>query len=207
MRSDIELRSDGPYWPRIDSTCFSWTNNELYAINEIIGACDNRRSIIHAGANVGVYASKFAKQFNNVYAFEPDSVNFKCLTLNTLHADNIFLYQGVLGCFNETVTVTNNEKTNCGTGSVSSLGTIPQFIIDSLNIQDVDCIHLDVEGYEFFALLGAVNTIKRCSPTIVLEWLGHGNKFGISQDTIMNFLSSFGYNKIKQVASDLIIKK
>lgn len=55
--------------------------------------------------------------------------------------------------------------------------------------------------------MGAINTIERCSPTIVLEWLDHGNKFGISQQTIITILSSLGYTKMKQIASDMIFKK
>ena len=206
MRIEIEKRNDNLYWPAIDHTCYNWTYNELSAIDEVFAACDNHRSIIHAGANVGVYTLKFAEKFDTVYAFEPDNINFKCLALNTISANNILLYQGVLGCFNKTVNIENNEKTNCGTGSVATTGNLPQFTIDSLHLDSVDCIHLDVEGYEMFALMGALNTIQRCSPTIVLEWLDHGNKFGIAQQTIMNFLASLGYNKIKKVASDMIFK-
>lgn len=207
MRAEIEKRSDNLYWPAVDYTCYKWTYNELFAVDEVFAACTQHRSIIHAGANVGVYALKFAERFNTVYAFEPDNINFKCLALNTIDTNNILLYQGVLGCFDKTITVENNEKTNCGTGSVTSAGNIPQFTIDSLNLDTVDCIHLDVEGYELFAIMGALNTIQKCSPTIVLEWLDHGNKFGISQHTIMNLLASLGYTKMKQVASDMIFKK
>ena len=207
MRTDIEQRSDNLYWPIIDKTCYSWTHGEIAAVNEVFAACDNYRSIIHAGANVGAYALKFAERFDTVYAFEPDTTNFKCLTLNTINTNNILLYQGVLGCFNKTVKIENNEKTNCGTGSVSTTGNLLQFTIDSLHIDTVDCIHLDVEGYELFAIMGAINTIDRCSPTIVLEWLDHGNKFGISQQTIMNVLGGLGYTKMKKVASDMIFKK
>lgn len=207
MRTEIEKRSDDLYWPAVDYTCYNWTYNELPAVNEVVAACTKHRSIIHAGANVGVYALKFAEKFNTVYAFEPDAINFKCLALNTISTDNILLYQGVLGCFNKAVAVENNEKTNCGTGSVTVQGNIPQFTIDSLHLDTVDCIHLDVEGYELFAIMGALNTIERCSPAIVLEWLDHGNKFGISQQTILNVLSSLGYNKMKKVASDMIFIK
>jgi hypothetical protein len=55
--------------------------------------------------------------------------------------------------------------------------------------------------------MGALNTIERCSPTIIVEWLDHGNRFGIAQQTIMNVLAGLGYNKMKKVASDMIFKK
>lgn len=207
MREEIEKRSDNLYWPTTDQTCYTWTNSEIGVVNEVFAACDNYRSIIHAGANVGAYALKFAEKFTTVYAFEPDNINFKCLALNTINTNNILLYQGVLGCFNKTVLVENTEKTNCGTGLVTTAGNLPQFTIDSLHIDTVDCIHLDVEGYELFAIMGALNTIERCSPIIVLEWLDHGSRFGIAQSTIMNVLAGLGYTKIKKVASDMIFKK
>lgn len=93
---NISLKEDGLFWPDQDTTCYQWTHGEMYAIDEVCQSCDNHRSIIHAGANVGAYALKFAERFNNVYAFEPDVTNFKCLALNTINTPNILLYQGVL---------------------------------------------------------------------------------------------------------------
>jgi FkbM family methyltransferase len=204
---NISVREDGLFWPIQDTTCYSWTHRELYTVDEVVVACDNHRSIIHAGANVGAYAIRFSDKFSTVYAFEPDTTNFKCLALNTIAKDNILIYQSVLGCFDNPVNIENKENTNCGTGSIGTIGNIPQITIDSLNLDTVDCIHLDVEGYELFVIMGAINTIKKCSPTLVLEWLDHGNKFGISQQTIMNVLAGLGYTKMKQVASDMIFKK
>jgi hypothetical protein len=56
-------------------------------------------------------------------------------------------------------------------------------------------IHLDIEGYEYFALLGAVNTIKKCKPVIVVEmWDQLDNRFGenLNQKT-EEFLTSLNY--------------
>jgi len=204
VRTDITKRTDGFYWPITDVVCYDWSHNELYSVDEVVNACQNKRVIIHAGANVGVYALKFAESFETVIAFEPDNVNFKCLALNAINSDNIFLYQAALGCFSQPISLTNIETNNCGTSAIEGKGIIPQITIDSLGLDTIDCIHLDTEGYEMFALMGALNTIEKCSPTIVIEWLGHSKKYNISPETIVDFLSGLGYNKMKQVASDMI---
>jgi len=207
MRTEIEKRSDGLYWPITDTVCQAWSYNEIYSVNEVVAACKETRTIIHAGANVGVYAKKFAETFKTVIAFEPDTTNFKCLALNTINNDNILLYQAALGCFAQPISLTNVETNNCGTGFVQGVGTVPQLTIDSLSLDTIDCIHLDTEGYEMFALMGALNTIKKYSPTIVIEWLGHSKKYNIPPETIIHFLAGLGYFKMKQVESDIIFIK
>lgn len=207
MRNNIEQRSDGLYWPINDVVCQAWSHGEIYSVNEVVSACKQTRTIVHAGANVGVYAKKFAETFDTVIAFEPDVTNFKCLALNTINNDNILLYQAALGCFTEPVSLINPETNNCGTGFVQGSGTVPQITIDSLGLETIDCIHLDTEGYEMFALMGALNTIKKCSPAIVVEWMGHSKKFNIPPETIIHFLAGLGYDKMKQVASDMIFIK
>jgi FkbM family methyltransferase len=207
MRTDIAKKTDGLYWPITDTVCQEWSHGELYSVNEVVSVCKNKRVIIHAGANVGVYSLKFAESFETVIAFEPDTTNFKCLALNTINTNNIFLYQAALGCFAQPISLNNIETNNCGTSAINGKGIIPQITIDSLGLDTVDCIHLDTEGYELFAIMGALNTINKCSPAIVIEWMGHSKKYNIPPETIIGFLSGLGYNKMKKVASDMVFIK
>ena len=41
--------------------------------------------------------------------------------------------------------------------------------IDNLAINNVGCIHIDIEGHEYFALKGAEITIERSKPVILVE--------------------------------------
>lgn len=205
---EISLREDELYWPDCDiNSCYDWVNTELYSTNDVVEACNDRRSIVHAGANVGSYALKFAEHFKNVYAFEPEETNFKCLSLNTADTPNISIFNSALGETSLSISLNNLEPNNCGTFYVFSNGNIPMVSIDSLNLPDVDCIHLDIEGFELFALKGAINTIEKFSPTIVVEWLEHGKNYGVSNQDITNFLINLGYSKMKQTASDMMFKK
>jgi hypothetical protein len=204
----IIKREDGLYWPEFDvSACYEWTNTELFTASLVIESCNNKRSIIHAGGNVGAYALKFAKAFDNVYVFEPDLTNFKCLALNTVDSKNIFQFRAALGDSSSQVSLTNDNPQNCGTFFINGKGNIPMITIDSFNLSDVDCIHLDVEGYEVSALMGALETIKRSNPLIVIEWLDHGEKYGWTKQNILGFLSGLGYNNMKQIGSDMMFKR
>ena len=57
--------------------------------------------------------------------------------------------------------------------------------IDSLNLQICDLIQLDIEGFEYQALVGAKETLERCKPVIIVE-TAHG---GVSerQMNVMNY--------------------
>ena len=84
--------------------------------------------------------------------------------------------------------------------------TLNEFIkINSKIIPNV--LKLDVEGYEVQALMGALQTINRSSPLIVIEWLNHGEKYGWSKQNILGFLSGLGYNSMKEVGSDMMFKR
>lgn len=202
--TEIEWRDDGLYWPVSDTACYEWTQVEIDACDVIISACKSTRSMISAGANVGAYAKQYAKTFETVYAFEPDTTNFKCLALNTSTIENVLIYQAVLGNHNIPTSLTNAEESNCGTFTVNGVGKIPCFKIDQLGLDDLDLIHLDVEGYEYFVLQGAVDTIKRCKPVIALEWLEHTTKFSVSSTQILEFLHDLNYAPKGKVGSDLV---
>lgn len=209
MATDMTIikREDGLYWPEIDvDSCYIWTNVELYTVESIVESLTNKRTIIHAGGNIGAYTLKFAEAFETVYVFEPDSTNFKCLCMNTTDCVNVFQFRAALGDKMSQVSIINDTPRNCGTFRINEVGKIPLITIDSLELTNVDCIHLDVEGYEMNALLGAENTIKLYHPLIVVEWLDHGKKYGWGKEDIINFLFYNGYTQMKQIGSDMMFK-
>jgi hypothetical protein len=60
-----------------------------------------------------------------------------------------------------------------------------------LNSQEVSCIKVDVEGHELKVLMGAISTLRRCSPLIALEI--HRDKIENGRSESLDFLSSLGY--------------
>ena len=60
--------------------------------------------------------------------------------------------------------------------------------IDSLELERLDFIKLDIEGYELFALKGAEETIKRCKPLIAFEILSHASNYGYTEKQMFDYL-------------------
>ncbi len=51
-----------------------------------------------------------------------------------------------------------------------------------LKLDRLDFIKLDIEGYEQFAILGGLETIKKFKPVITLEsWLNHKGQININE--------------------------
>lgn len=73
--------------------------------------------------------------------------------------------------------------------------------LDSLKLNDVSLIKIDVENYEYFVLQGAKETIARNKPLLVFEcWIGHAPEHRDQEkqkqnfERVMSFVQSFGYD-------------
>lgn len=216
--SEDIVKHNGFYWPKKDkggditsdyanpeSTCY----HLMYVFQDVPQLISKfvlqHRVIIQAGGNAGFYVNLYSKIFEKVYTFEPLPLNFYCLNLNAPFK-NVFKYQACLGDTNECVDVFNAyESLGHGGSHVNGKGFVPTFMIDNLNLEICDLIHLDMEGYEKKALLGGIETIKRCKPVIVLEyfppWL---SRYGTNIDEIDEILSSLDYKYIDEVKGDRI---
>jgi FkbM family methyltransferase len=156
-----------------------------------------RDVVVQAGGNCGFYPKQYAKLFKTVYTFEPEWLNFHCLNLNVTEP-NVIKNQSCLGDKHQLVNLAIKEK-NRGKNYINGAGILPTYCIDDLNLEVCNLIHLDIEGYEYFALRGAENTIKKCRPVIVVEmWDKLDNRFGenINEKT-MQYLSDMKYTYIK----------
>lgn len=204
------LQPDGLYCPDTGQTCYEWTMIEIGIPNLLMDTLQqigkSINSVIHAGGNIGIYALEFAKRAKNVYVFEPASENFTALSLNCAKVENIFLYKAALGDTNIPVQVYNPAPDlQCGAWQVKDNGNIPTLTIDNLGLSDVSIIHLDIEGYEWFALKGAVNTIKRCKPLIAFEILNHNDNYNYTQNDLFNYVvTELGYSKHMKYANEIM---
>lgn len=190
--------------------CFDYIYAELPNVNCLVDACLEfgipMQSCIHAGGNIGMYAMEFAKHFERVYTFEPNDDNFSALALNCHMIQNIFPYKACLGYTNKPAKLTEDCNGNIGAWRVTgrSGGHIPTLKIDDLGLDDVKLIHLDIEGYEIFALKGAERTIRRCKPLIAFEILDHFQDYGYKYNHIEEYLVSLGYNISKPYGNEVM---
>lgn len=135
-----------------------------------------RGSMIHAGTFFGDMLPTFARSCTAiVYAFEPVLENYilakACIQTNKL--ENVFLQNA--GLSNKTSishinTWAEGQNHLGGASQLSDEGQIVGLMtIDSLGLDDVVIIQLDVEGHELAALEGARATIERTSPIVMIE--------------------------------------
>jgi FkbM family methyltransferase len=194
-------------WPLEDRGAWkALTKESNYTLPDKISKfCNNFDLVFQAGGNAGIYPKHYSKIFNSVITVEPDYRNFFCLNFNVTDK-NVFKFQTCIGNENKTLDLGfkgSYTPKNRGKMRVQGPGLIPQITIDSLSITP-DLIHLDIEGYEGFALEGAVQTIKNFKPVIVLETNGSGDAYGWPQEKIDSFLFSLGYDIIEDWGHDKI---
>jgi FkbM family methyltransferase len=198
---NLEFRSSRRHagtwlWPKEDIWAWKWLNKIGHwdLPIQINNFCRSKKLVIQAGGNAGLYPKQYSKIFETVITFEPDYRNFICLTENVKEL-NVVKYQAALGDEESYIELETNprwDETNTGALKVKGIGNIKQVTIDSFNLEP-SLIHLDIEGFEGFALLGAEKTIKQYKPLIVLETNGSGDEYGWPQEKIDNLLFSWGY--------------
>lgn len=160
-------------WPERDIVAWRYLTREDHynlPIN-VSNLVKNRNIVVQAGGHCGLYPNKYASLFKKVYTFEPHPENFYCLDQN-IQQDNVVKNNLALGEKESMISLgepLTKKKNNTGGYTVSGKGNIKLISLDSLDIEGCDLLHLDLEGFEWFALKGAVNLINKYRPLIVLE--------------------------------------
>lgn len=138
------------------------------------------------GGNIGLYsliASKTIQNEGKIYSFEPFSINNKRFHANIQlnQITNIQLEKLAVGDTNGNIHLYYNEaESNLGMVSTKQVDKAIQeevqiVSIDNYlrinNIDAVDFIKIDVEGFEYAVLQGMENTLTQFHPPILIELL------------------------------------
>lgn len=176
-------------WDGRDLSCFDILQHEWKEFYEVLEKLQSRRGVvIQAGGNCGLYPFYLSEMFERVFTFEPDPVNFFCLSQNCKNS-KIIKYNTALGNACEFINISNEDPTNNGMVKVSDHGTaVFSMTIDSLNLTSLDLIFLDVEGFEMNVFAGAEDTIKRTRPNIIFELTK-------DKDQIFDFFEELNYQQ------------
>ncbi len=166
--------------------------------------------IVDVGANIGNHSLFFATHLNykHIHAFEPFPKNIHIATENlSAFKDRVTLHPHALSNKAGIVQLYNSEQNNHGGYSLEQLSdgrsfpvmdTIPTRTLDSLQLTDVSLLKIDVEGHECAVLEGAVGTIKRCKPVVILEnnYYYHSHVHP-DPEPHAHLLEPLGYKKLK----------
>ncbi|MAH51835.1 hypothetical protein CMI37_38820 [Candidatus Pacearchaeota archaeon] len=151
----------------------------------------NRRTVIDVGASYGWMAVSFAKYFDEVKCFEIREDVRHALRENISRFSNVEVFDCGLSDSKKKVKLSHRPNTGTsvinrkrvleeqspeypkGDDILGSAVEVPEGslvnTLDSYNFNNVDCIKLDIEDHEYFALFGAMETIKKWKPVLIVE--------------------------------------
>lgn len=152
---------------------------EPYIVSLIEKYAQSGTIMLDIGAHIGTHTvtmAHLAGPTGRVLAFEPQPKIFRELFYN-MHLNGVnnvdFFWAGV-GDHEGDIELSPFTMFNeGGTGLYGGTGKFVDLItIDSLNLENVSLIKMDVEGQEDQVLAGARETILRCKPVILIEIMG-----------------------------------
>jgi FkbM family methyltransferase len=176
--------------------------------------------VIHAGAYFGDFIPGISNALSagaKLWAFEPDPGNYRCASITKLlnGLQNVELKPAGLGKTQQTVEfvvesdgerlgpeawiVEKGRVSNQPQGATINIELVP---IDEVVPADrsVSIIHLDIEGYEPPAIEGALETIRRCRPILIIE------AYHLSDNWLIKQLAPLGYHKTKTFGFNVVME-
>lgn len=161
----------GPWmWRAADHWAWAHPLPEFPALRDLILAhVKHRGTIVQAGGCMGMYPRLWSESFAAVYTFEPDPVNFYCLTANC-PSERIIKLQAALSDSCRFGAFQAGPDFNAGFGRMTAqAGPVPILCLDAMEFPALDALQLDCEGHEAAVVAGAWRTIKRHRPVISIE--------------------------------------
>lgn len=174
------------------------------------------RDIIHAGMFFGDFLpglSPAMAEGRVIYGFEPNRENFSCaqwtMVLNGI--TNVIAHNVGLGAADSSAKMRvrdNGIARGGGSAIIKGPGVrIPEDDKEEVQVRSIDgvipesadigILQLDVEGFEWQALRGGIETIKRCRPTILVETFDESEFNAV--------LSGLGYRVTGKVCDNTIL--
>jgi FkbM family methyltransferase len=138
------------------------------------------------GSNIGYYAlleSNLVKENGKIFAFEPSPVNFSAFLSNVElnECKNIMMFNFAMGKKNEELEFIISRESNWSKirnendliTSQTEVVNVPVKTLDSFceenKIEKIDLVRLDVEGHERKIIEGALTTLRKFHPKLMVE--------------------------------------
>lgn len=186
-----------------------WCRKELPKLDDVIKLTRGKTAVIQAGGHLGIFPKRLAESFATVYTFEPAAELFP-LMLKNAPERNIVKFQAALGDERGLVGMSRARRDPSGKPEHEGLthidgpGVIPTLRIDDLGLPVCDLIYLDLEGWELYALRGALETIALCRPVLAVEINKNTAFVGIEPQAIRQLIFDQDYQLVRRMQSDEI---
>jgi len=161
---------------------------------------DPRRLAIDIGANAGVYTYHLARFARDVMTFEPNpeyvelikamglKTRVEAVALSSKPGTAALRFPSIDGQENSGMA---SLDLNVPDSAISREIEVPLKRLDDYDLKDVGFIKIDVEGHEEAVLAGAVETIRRNKPALLVEIEERSNLGGLER--ISRNLAEAGY--------------
>ncbi len=199
----------------IDFSIFLFGGFELATLRLYASALHAGDIVLDIGANVGAHTLPFAKlvgRDGRVYAFEPTQYAFEKLSRNVKAnpdiSPSIELVNAMLVAKSGsaiTPEIYSSWPLHKETGlherhrgklmsTSTAVSTTLDAFVDQSGINRIDFVKLDVDGNEASVLAGAVNTLRRFRPRVLMEWAPYlfGGNSGVMEQ-MLGDLIGLGY--------------
>jgi FkbM family methyltransferase len=169
--------------------CFPSYENKYR--QEIIKHLPHQRTFVDVGANVGIWSLPMTNHFKKIVSYEPSRQNIECIKKNI--PTGIELREKAVADFNGEAKFHQAGK-NCGDGKLCREGvgasyTVPVVKLDDENLNDVDMIKIDTQGWELDALKGMHNIITTQKPWVIFE-------INEDVDLCCTLMENYGYETV-----------
>lgn len=155
----------------------------LNPVNTALEYVNKFDTFLDVGANVGLISVPLAKKFKQVISVECVPETFECLKYNLKDYTNASVLNVAISDSNGNTSVAipkhNGEFVSSGWASISKerqdafdekiFITVEMKTIDSLNLDSLDFLKIDVEQAEMQVIQGGINTILKYRPVIEFE--------------------------------------
>ncbi|TIX68423.1 MAG: FkbM family methyltransferase [Mesorhizobium sp.] len=164
---------------------------------------------VDIGAQIGLWSRVLALDFEHVTSFEPLPLHHACFERNVT-SQNVTLHRTALADKASDVTICTPAATT-GNSHVAGPGeTSGQVVeartLDSFGLTGIDFLKIDVEGFEYFILKGAEETIRREKPVIIVEQKpNNAERYGRGQHEALALLKSWGGKELWVMSGDHLV--
>lgn len=180
---------------------------------------------IDIGANLGWYSvllNRISESGSVVFAFEPDPNNFELLEFNLTKNDcsNVKAINKAVSVKSETLSLYKYPEKNRGRHSLLPQKNAQKIDVSAVCLDEffdvelhskVKFIKIDIEGYEFYALKGAINILKYC-PMVMMEFSPHLYPEPSHASELVQFMANLEfvpkllkYGKLQEIDLDSLI--
>ena len=155
------------------------------------------RGLVDIGCRDGEFSHYAQFDFQRIYGFEyrwdyPWQKNFA----KNMSSQNVTLFWQGLSDVAETIESGGTGIVNLkGGASTKTTDLLP---LDAFNLQNIDLIKVDTDGFEYKIIQGALETIRRSWPMLVIEQGYFDNK-----ETLKFCVEELGYKHVATCSRDL----